>query len=116
MIASIFSGIICMIGGLLLLSIKEAGSQSLLGVIANGIGIYCIGKGIYVIFQGMESNEIKKIVRGDRDKEIWGKLDERLENLQRNEKIGSIVERIYQRYCIADSVRGMKEKSIEELS
>jgi len=69
-----------------------------------------------VIFQGMESNEIKKIVRGDRDKEIWGKLDERLENLQRNEKIGSIVERIYQRYCIADSVRGMKEKSIEELS
>ena len=113
MIGSIFSGILCIIGGLWLLAIKEAGSQSLLGVIANGIGIYCLGKGSYVIFQGMELNEIKKIVRRDRDKEIWEKFTGRM---QENEKIGSIVERIYQKYCIADSVRGLKKGGIEELS
>ncbi len=116
MIASIFSGIICMIGGLLLLTIREAGSQNLLGVIANGIGIYCIGKGLYVIFQGMELNEIKKIVRKDKDREIWDKFNEHVERIQESEKIGSIVERIYQRYCITASVRGVKKESLEELS
>ncbi len=113
MVGSIISGIFCIIGGLWLLAIKEAGSESLLGVIANGIGIYCIGKGLYVIVQGVQLSGIKKMIRRDRDKEIWDKF---LERIQESEKIGSIVERIYQKYCIAESVRDFKKGSIEELS
>ncbi|MDH4268624.1 MAG: hypothetical protein OEW45_23645 [Deltaproteobacteria bacterium] len=96
MIGSIIGGIICIIGGLCLFLIKAAGSESLLVPISPGIGIYCIGKGIYIIFQGVQLRGIKNLV--ERDNKVWSRF---VEAIQENSKIGVIVERIYQRYHIA---------------
>ena len=96
MIGSIIGGIICIIAGLWLFSVKADGSQSLLVPISRGIGIYCIGKGIYIIFQGVQLRGIKNLV--ERDNKVWSRF---VEVIQENSKIGVIVERIYQRYHIA---------------
>lgn len=45
----ILGGIAALIGGLNLALLKAAGDNSLPEAIANGIGWYCIGKGIFMI-------------------------------------------------------------------
>ena len=45
----ILGGLVCMAGGGYLLMIKAAQENSILESIAHGIGIYCIGKGMYVL-------------------------------------------------------------------
>ena len=45
----ILGGIAAICGGLSLAFLKASGENSLLEAIANGIGWYCIGKGIFMI-------------------------------------------------------------------
>lgn len=91
MIGSIIGGMFCIIAGFWLFSVKEDGSPSLLVPISNGIGFYCIGKGVYIIFQGVQLFRIKNLV--ERDIKVFSKF---IEVIQENAKIDGIVERIYQ--------------------
>jgi len=100
MIGSIIGGIICIMGGLLLCLVKGAESQRLIVSISQGAGVYCIGKGIYTIFQGRQLCRIKNLA--ERDNKVVSKF---IEVVQENTKIGAIVERIYERYHIASLVR-----------
>ena len=45
----ILGGIAAIFGGLSLAFLRASGENSLLEAIANGIGWYCIGKGIFMI-------------------------------------------------------------------
>ena len=60
----------------------------------------CIGKGVYIIFQGVQLRKIKNLV--ERDNKVFSKF---IEVIQENAKIDGIVDRIYQRYLITSSVR-----------
>lgn len=46
---SIIAGIISIIAGIYLASTRAAGSNSLIETLINGIGWYCIARGIYMI-------------------------------------------------------------------
>ena len=70
MIGSIIGGVICIIGGIWLFSIKAQAAQNIFEAIANGTGIYCIGKGIYVISQGVQLHDIKPDLEKMEDKKI----------------------------------------------
>jgi hypothetical protein len=91
MIGSIIGGMFCIIAGLWLFSVKEDGSPSWLVPISKGIGFYCIGKGVYIIFQGVQLFRIKNLV--ERDIKVFSNF---IEVIQENAKIDGIVERIYQ--------------------
>ncbi len=45
----VIGGLISTIGGIYLLLTKAAGENSLIEVIAHGIGIYCLGRGLFMI-------------------------------------------------------------------
>lgn len=45
----IVGALVCMGGGLSLISIKAASDNNLFQAIANGIGWYCLGKGIFML-------------------------------------------------------------------
>lgn len=45
----IIGGIFCIFGGFSLIGLKAAGENSMIQGIANGIGWYCLGKGIFMI-------------------------------------------------------------------
>ena len=97
MIGSIIGGIICIIGGLCIFLIQAAGSENLVIPISRGIGIYCLGKGLYIIFQGVELRRIRNLV--ERDNKVWPRF---IEVIQENSKIEAMVERMYQRYYITN--------------
>jgi hypothetical protein len=46
---AIIGGVVCIFGGLSLVGLKAAGANSMIESIANGMGYYFIGKGIYMI-------------------------------------------------------------------
>lgn len=48
-VLGIMGGSISMFGGFTLLGLKAASESSLIEAIAHGIGIYCIGKGVFMI-------------------------------------------------------------------
>lgn len=45
----VFAGIISIVGGLSLFTLKAASENSLIEALAHGIGIYCIGKGLFMM-------------------------------------------------------------------
>lgn len=45
----ILGGILCIFGGFSLIGLKAASENSMIQSIANGIGWYCLGKGIFMI-------------------------------------------------------------------
>ncbi len=110
MIGSIIGGIICIIAGLLLCLVKGAGSQSLIVSISLGIGVYCIGNGVYSIFQGVQLHRIKN--KAERDNKIFSKF---IEVTHENAKIAVVVDRIYQRYYIANLGRYDQEVRLKGL-
>lgn len=61
MIGSIIGGVICIIGGLWLFTVRAVGAQSMMQALANGIGVYCIGKGVYIISQAVQLNGIRSV-------------------------------------------------------
>jgi len=61
MIGSIIGGLFCIFAGLYLATLKAAASNSLIQYIANGMGVYFIGKGIYIISFSIQVNNFKKI-------------------------------------------------------
>lgn len=46
---AIIGGVVCILGGLSLVGLKAAGANSMIESIANGMGYYFIGKGIFMI-------------------------------------------------------------------
>lgn len=48
-VACVIGGLIAMWGGVSLLAVKAVGNNSLMEAIANGLGAYCLGKGIFMI-------------------------------------------------------------------
>jgi len=46
--AGFLGGAVCIVGGLYLVSIKAV-ENNIMVMLANGIGVYCIGKGLYAI-------------------------------------------------------------------
>jgi hypothetical protein len=48
-VLGIIGGCVAIFGGVTLLGLKAAGQNSLIEAIAHGIGIYCIGKGLFMI-------------------------------------------------------------------
>ncbi len=46
---AIIGGVVCIFGGLSLVGLKAAGANSMIESIANGMGYYFIGKGVYMI-------------------------------------------------------------------
>jgi hypothetical protein len=46
---AVLGGLICIVGGIGLAGLKAQGANSLLESIANGMGYYFIGKGLYMI-------------------------------------------------------------------
>lgn len=53
----IIGGIICIFGGFSLIGLKAASDNSMLESIANGIGWYCLGKGIFMIAAPLHARE-----------------------------------------------------------
>lgn len=47
-LAALLSSAACIIGGLWMLFTEPANSNSIFGPLLHGVGLYCIGKGIYV--------------------------------------------------------------------
>jgi hypothetical protein len=47
-VLAVLSSLACIGGGLYLLNIQSAAENNIFEAIAHGIGIYCIGKGLYV--------------------------------------------------------------------
>ncbi len=48
-VVAVIGGVICIFGGLSLVGLKAQGANSMIESIANGMGYYFIGKGIYMI-------------------------------------------------------------------
>lgn len=48
-IFAIIGGVVCIFGGIMLAGLEARGNDSMIEAIANGMGIYFIGKGIYMI-------------------------------------------------------------------
>lgn len=48
-ILGVIAGAVAIFGGVTLLGLKAAGENSLIEALAHGIGIYCIGKGLFMI-------------------------------------------------------------------
>jgi hypothetical protein len=46
---AIIGGVVAIFGGISLVGLKAAGANSMMESIANGIGWYCIGKGIFMM-------------------------------------------------------------------
>lgn len=46
---AVIGGVICILGGLSLVGLKAQGANSMIESIANGMGYYFIGKGMYMI-------------------------------------------------------------------
>lgn len=59
-IFSIIGGAVSIFGGITLATLKAQGDASLLEALANGIGFYCIGKGIYMIAMVFQLREAEK--------------------------------------------------------
>lgn len=51
---AIIGGVICIFGGLSLVGLKAQGANSMIESIANGMGYYFIGKGMYMIAMVMQ--------------------------------------------------------------
>ena len=51
---AIIGGAVCIFGGLSLVGLKAAGANSMIESIANGMGYYFIGKGMYMIAMVMQ--------------------------------------------------------------
>jgi hypothetical protein len=45
----VIGGLVCMAGGAYLVTLQAVAENNLFAAIAHGIGIYCIGKGMYVM-------------------------------------------------------------------
>lgn len=45
----LFGGVLAFLGGMQLAGLKAEGANSLLEAIANGLGLYCMGKGVFMI-------------------------------------------------------------------
>jgi len=61
MVGAIIGGIICIIAGLYLSQIRSVGGNRIMEGIGNGIGWYCIGKGIYLISNAVQLSRLGKI-------------------------------------------------------
>jgi hypothetical protein len=48
-IVGVVGGAVAIFGGITLLGLKAAGESSLIEALAHGIGIYCIGRGLFMI-------------------------------------------------------------------
>jgi hypothetical protein len=62
MIGGIIGGIVCICGGIYLASIKAAAVNSIIESLANGIGWYCMGKGICLISQAIQLSRIGNLL------------------------------------------------------
>jgi uncharacterized membrane protein len=51
---AVIGGVICIFGGLSLVGLKAQGANSMIESIANGMGYYFIGKGVYMISMVMQ--------------------------------------------------------------
>jgi hypothetical protein len=51
---AVIGGVICIFGGLSLVGLKAQGANSMIESIANGMGYYFIGKGMYMIAMVMQ--------------------------------------------------------------
>lgn len=70
MVAQIICGVIAIMAGLFLAASQAIGSNSMLTVIANGVGWYCVASGAYMIMRARQTEKIaeqtaatKEIVR-----------------------------------------------------
>lgn len=59
----VLGGLIAIVGGMQLAGLKAAGSNSLMEAIANGMGWYFIGKGVFMIAMTFNFKEAIKAVR-----------------------------------------------------
>jgi len=59
----ILGGAIAIIGGLRLVGLKAQGENNMLEAIANGIGYYCLGKGIFMIAISINVREALRVIR-----------------------------------------------------
>jgi hypothetical protein len=59
MIGAIIGGIICIIAGIYLAQIRSVGGTSVMEAIGNGIGWYCIGKGLFLISNAVQLSPLK---------------------------------------------------------
>ena len=59
----IFGGVMAIFGGIALAGLKARGSDSLMEAIANGMGYYFIGKGIFMIAVSLNFREAIRILR-----------------------------------------------------
>lgn len=46
---AIIGGLVCIFGGIGLIGLKAAGANSMIESIANGMGYYFVGKGVFMI-------------------------------------------------------------------
>ena len=59
----IFGGVIAIFGGLSLAGLKSQGDNNMLEAIANGMGYYFIGKGIFMIAVSLNFREALQLIR-----------------------------------------------------
>lgn len=75
MIGAIISGVISVLAGLFLAATKSRGADSIMEIMANGIGWYFVARGIYMISTAMQSNKLLELLEAS--KEIQKKQLER---------------------------------------
>lgn len=59
----IFGGVVAIFGGIGLAGLTARGENSMMEAIANGIGYYCIGKGIFMIAMTLNLREAVQFFR-----------------------------------------------------
>ena len=75
MIGAIISGVISVLAGLFLAATKSRGADSIMEIMANGIGWYFVARGIYMISMARQSNKLLELL--EVSKEIQKKQLER---------------------------------------
>lgn len=75
MIGAIVSGVISVLAGLFLAAVKSRGTDSIVEILANGIGWYFVARGIYMISTALQANKLLELL--EVSKEIQKKQLER---------------------------------------
>lgn len=67
MIGAIVSGVISVLAGLFLAAVKSRGTDSIVELLANGIGWYFMARGIYMISTAMQSNKLLEVLEASKE-------------------------------------------------
>jgi len=62
MIGAIVSGVISVLAGLFLAGAKSRGADSMVEILANGIGWYFMARGIYMISTAMQAKKLFELL------------------------------------------------------